>query len=140
MTDFVPPVCKVVNVASNECPQDASLCGSHNWELTANITDESGIDSVSLRQGGGNLTHTLLGAPAVQVNYTASCCSPILDFSAVDKAGNVGKCFHSIVSSDSPVSAMLLHTSRIDGGILFFSISPLCRSQMTFHPCVKSLV
>ncbi|XP_075893051.1 von Willebrand factor A domain-containing protein 7-like [Nelusetta ayraudi] len=102
VTDFVPPVCKVVNVASNECPQDASLCGSHNWELTANITDESGIDSVSLRQGGGNLTHTLLGAPAVQVSYTASCCSPILDFSAVDKAGNVGKCFHSIITDDLP--------------------------------------
>lgn len=103
MTDFIPPVCKVVNVTSNDCPQPVSMCGGHNWHLEANITDESGIDSLLLRQGSGNLTHTSLDTPALQAYYTASCCSPIVELSAVDKAGIVGKCFHSIVSSDSPV-------------------------------------
>lgn len=113
MTDFSPPVCKVVNVTSNDCPQDVSMCGGHNWYLKANITDESGVDSLSLRQGSGNLTRTSLGESAVQANYRASCCSPIVELAAVDEAGNVGKCFHSIVSSDSPVSTMLLLTSMI---------------------------
>lgn len=106
MTDFTPPACKVVNVAANDCPQEVSMCGGHNWYLEANITDESGIDSLSLRQGGGNLTHESLGTSTVQANYSASCCSPIVELSAVDKAGLVGRCFHSIVSSDSPVFPM----------------------------------
>lgn len=110
MTDFIPPACQVVKVTSNDCPQDVSMCGGHNWYLEANITDESGIDSLSLRQGSGNLTHTPLDAAAVLANYRASCCSPIVELAAVDKAGIVGKCFHSIVSSDNPVSIMLLLT------------------------------
>lgn len=101
MTDFIPPVCKVVNVTSNDCPREVSMCEGHDWYLEANITDESGIDRVSLRQGSGNLTHTSLGTPAVQAYYRASCCSPIVEMSAVDQAGIVGKCFHSIVSSDN---------------------------------------
>lgn len=137
MTDFIPPVCKVVNVTSDDCPQDVSLCGGHNWHLEANITDESGIDSLSLRQGSGNLTHTLLGPSAVQAYYGASCCSPIVELAAVDKAGIVGRCFHSIVSSDSPNSTLLLLTSMINVFIYVSPIWPLRRSKMTFRPCVK---
>lgn len=139
MTDFIPPACKVVNVTSNDCPQDVSMCGGHNWYLEANITDDSGIDSLSLRQGSGNLSHTSLGESAVEAHYTASCCSPIVELAAVDTAGIVGRCFHSIVSSHSPVSTMLLLTSMING-CFSLPISPLRRSQMTFRPCVKLLV
>lgn len=137
MTDFSPPVCKVLNVTSDDCPQDVSMCGGHHWYLEANVTDESGIDSLSLRQGSGNLTHTPLGASAVHAFYRASCCSPIVELAAVDKPGIVGRCFHSIVSGDSPVSTMLLLTSVING--FFFSppIWPLRRSKTTFRPCVK---
>lgn len=136
MTDFVPPVCKVVNVNANDCPKDTSMCESHNWELVANVTDQSGIDSLSLRQGSGNLTHSSLGEQAVQVDYKASCCSPILDFAAVDKAGNVGKCSHSIVSRDRPVSMLLLLFSWSHGLLSFFPNLLPHRSLMTSRPCV----
>lgn len=83
------------------CPLDVAKCGPYHWELSANLTDGNGvgIEEISLRQGNGSLTHTSLSAPVVQAKYKASCCSGIVEFVAVDKAGNVGKCFHSIVSS-----------------------------------------
>ncbi|XP_058497636.1 von Willebrand factor A domain-containing protein 7 [Solea solea] len=104
ITDFVQPVCKVLSVQSNDCPRDVSQCRPHQWELSANVTDGNGtgIENIFLRKGNGTLSHTSLGAPFVEVKYNASCCSQIVEFIAVDEAGNVGKCYQSIVHSGSP--------------------------------------
>ncbi|XP_030277503.1 von Willebrand factor A domain-containing protein 7-like isoform X2 [Sparus aurata] len=98
ITDFVPPSCEVVSVLAADCPKNVSKCGPFQWELWANLTDGNGtgIETISLRLGNGNLTYTSLSAPIIQANYTASCCSQIVELVAVDKVGNVGKCYHSI--------------------------------------------
>lgn len=128
ITDFVSPLCKVVHVDADKCPRDASKCGTHNWELTANLTDGNGtgIVGVSLSQGNGNLTHGSLDAAVVQANYKASCCSPIVAFAAVDEAGNAGRCFYSIVSGDSPAASMF-HSNC--GSHKYFSICPVSFSD-----------
>lgn len=109
ITDFVQPLCEVLSVLSDDCPKDLSQCGPFQWELMANLTDGNGtgIERVSLRQGSGNLTTTSLSAPIIQANYTASCCSQIVEFVAVDKVGNVGRCHHSIVPSSGPPALTL---------------------------------
>lgn len=94
---------------ADDCPKDLSQCGPYQWQLSASLTDGNGtgIESVSLHQGDGKLTHTSLSAPVVAANYKASCCSQIVEFVAVDKVGNVGKCYHSIVHSASPPTLTL---------------------------------
>ncbi|XP_054461153.1 von Willebrand factor A domain-containing protein 7-like [Anoplopoma fimbria] len=106
ITDFVQPVCEVVNVLADDCPQDVAQCKPFQWKLAATLTDGNGtgIETVSMRKGSGNLTTTSLSAPIIQANYTASCCSQIVEFVAVDAVGNVGKCYHSIVRSAGPPS------------------------------------
>lgn len=101
ITDFVPPLCEVFNVMADNCLWNVSKCGSFQWGLSANLTDGNGtgIERISLSQGTGNLTHTSLFDPVNQVTYEASCCSRIAQIAVVDKVGNVGKCYHSIVSS-----------------------------------------
>ncbi|XP_070684398.1 von Willebrand factor A domain-containing protein 7-like [Pempheris klunzingeri] len=109
ITDFVQPVCEVVNVLAENCPRDVSQCEPFQWELWANLTDGNGtgIESVSLRQGNGSLSFTSLSAPIVQAKYNSSCCSQIVEFVAVDKVGNVGKCYQSIVRSAGPPTSTL---------------------------------
>ncbi|CAJ1052976.1 von Willebrand factor A domain-containing protein 7 [Xyrichtys novacula] len=109
VTDFDPPLCKVVSVLADKCTKDVSQCESFEWELSANITDGNGtgIDKITLQQGQGNLTYTSLSDPVVLANYTASCCSQIVEFTAVDKVGNVGKCYQSIVPSAGPPALTL---------------------------------
>ncbi|KAJ4944153.1 hypothetical protein JOQ06_012698 [Pogonophryne albipinna] len=104
ITDFIQPVCKLMSVLADACPQDVSQCKPFQWELAANLTDRNGtgIESVALRQGSGNITTTSLSDPFILANYTASCCSQIVEIVAVDKVGNVGKCYHSIVRSAGP--------------------------------------
>lgn len=88
----------------NDCPRNWSQCGSVRWGISANLTDGNGtgIESISLREGSGNLTYTSLSAPVVQAEYESTCCSQFVEFVAVDKVGNVGKCNHSIVSCVGP--------------------------------------
>lgn len=109
ITDFIQPLCKVISVLADDCPQDVSQCKPFQWELSANLTDGNGtgIKRISLRQGGGTLTYTSLSSPIIQANYNASCCSQIVEFIAVDKVGNVGKCYHSIVRSACPPALTL---------------------------------
>lgn len=85
---------------AGDCPDDMSKCELFKWYFRANITDNNGtgIDKISLREGNGNLTYTSLSEPLVQAKYEASCCSQIAEFVALDEVGNVGKCYHSIVS------------------------------------------
>ncbi|XP_077460651.1 von Willebrand factor A domain-containing protein 7 [Stigmatopora argus] len=101
ITDFFQPLCEVVNVFADDCPQDMSQCKFFEWELSANLTDGNGtgIDIISLRQGNGTLSYTSLSAKIIQANYNASCCSQIVEFVAIDEVGNVGKCYHSIERS-----------------------------------------
>ncbi|XP_071368652.1 von Willebrand factor A domain-containing protein 7 [Centroberyx affinis] len=108
VTDFVQPLCEVVSVADN-CPEDVSQCEPFQWELSANLTDGNGtgIESITLRRGDGSLSHSSLSAPIIQAAYNASCCSQIVEFVAVDKVGNVGKCYHSIVRSGGPPALTL---------------------------------
>ncbi|XP_071754168.1 von Willebrand factor A domain-containing protein 7 [Centroberyx gerrardi] len=109
VTDFVQPLCEVVSVLADNCPEDVSQCEPFQWELSANLTDGNGtgIESITLRQGDGNLFHTSLSVPIIQAAYNASCCSQIVEFVAVDKVGNVGKCYHSIVRSGGPPALTL---------------------------------
>ncbi|XP_003448088.2 von Willebrand factor A domain-containing protein 7 isoform X1 [Oreochromis niloticus] len=109
ITDFIQPLCKVVSVQANKCPHDLSQCGPFRWELSANITDGNGtgIESISLHQGNGTLTYTSLSAPIIVANYNASCCSQIVEIIAVDKVGNVGKCYQSIAQSGVPPALTL---------------------------------
>lgn len=100
ITDFVAPLCNVYNVMADDCPDDVSKCGAFKWKFTANLTDNNGtgIEGLSVRQGSGNLTHTSLSDPLVQAKYEASCCSQLTEILVLDKVGNVGRCYHSIVS------------------------------------------
>uniref|UniRef100_A0A8C6S4X4 Uncharacterized protein n=1 Tax=Neogobius melanostomus TaxID=47308 RepID=A0A8C6S4X4_9GOBI len=100
ITDFFPPVCEIINIV-DACPH-VSQCKDYVWEVSANITDGNGtgIESVSLNQGNGTLTKVIDSDPA-QYRYNASCCAQVFEMVAVDKIGNVGKCFHSIVRSAS---------------------------------------
>ncbi|KAM4750227.1 von Willebrand factor A domain-containing protein 7 [Anableps anableps] len=100
ITDFILPKCELTSVMAN-CPHDVSKCAPFRWELSANLTDGNGtgIESISLIQGNGTITHTALNASIIQAYYSASCCSQIVEIVAVDKVGNVGKCYHSIVHS-----------------------------------------
>lgn len=93
-----------VKVPTNNCPKDMTRCRDFQWELTANLTDGNGvgIEKISLRHGDGTLTHTSLSDRVVQADYKASCCAQAVDLTVTDKAGNVGKCYHSIVPSASP--------------------------------------
>ncbi|XP_047432280.1 von Willebrand factor A domain-containing protein 7-like [Mugil cephalus] len=109
ITDFIQPLCEVTSVVADDCPHDKSQCGSFYWQLSANLTDGkgTGIETLFLHQGSGNLSHTVLTAPTVEANYNASCCSQIAELVAVDKVGNVGKCYHSIVPSGGPPTVTL---------------------------------
>ncbi|KAM9363393.1 von Willebrand factor A domain-containing protein 7 [Symphorus nematophorus] len=109
ITDFVQPLCEVVSVLADDCPKDVSQCEPFQWELWANLTDGNGtgIERISLSRGNGNFTHTSLSAPVIQANYTASCCSQVLELVAVDKVGNVGRCYHSIERSAGPPALTL---------------------------------
>lgn len=107
--DFIPPLCKVTSVMADDCPKDISQCEPFEWKLSANLTDGNGtgIERISLRQGTGDLTYTSLVASIIQANYNASCCSQIVEIIAVDKEGNSGSCYHSIVPSAGPPSLTL---------------------------------
>lgn len=109
ITDFIQPLCKVVSVQDNKCPHDLSQCGHFQWGLSANITDGNGtgIESISLHQGNGTLSYTSLSAPIIVANYNASCCSQTVEIIAVDKVGNVGKCYQSIARSGVPPALTL---------------------------------
>lgn len=109
ITDFVGPLCEVVSVLADDCPHDVSQCGPFQWELSANLTDANGtgIERIWLQQGDGTLSYTSLSVPGVQAKYNASCCSQIVEFVAVDKVGNVGKCYQSIVRSGGPPASTL---------------------------------
>ncbi|TNM86235.1 hypothetical protein fugu_008506 [Takifugu bimaculatus] len=117
ITDFVAPLCNVYDVMAGDCPDDVSKCGPFKWHFTANLTDNNGtgIDQISLRQGNGNLTYTSLSDPLVQAKYEASCCSQTAEFVALDKVGNVGKCYHSIVKDFDPPQCQLVRLA-VDGG------------------------
>lgn len=100
ITDFTRPVCTVT--VTENCPKDLSLCGSAQWELTANLTDGvngTGIETLTLRQGNGTLVHTSLSEPVVMATFNATCCTQVVELVAVDNVGNVGTCYHAIIHS-----------------------------------------
>ncbi|KAM9314422.1 LOW QUALITY PROTEIN: von Willebrand factor A domain-containing protein 7-like [Pholidichthys leucotaenia] len=109
ITDFIQPKCEVVSVLADNCPKELTQCGPFRWQLSANLTDGNGtgIESISLREGNGTLTHTSLSDHVIHVNYNASCCSQIVEVIAVDKVGNVGRCYHSIARSGGPPALTL---------------------------------
>lgn len=106
--DDLPPVCEVVSVKAHNCPKNVSQCESHQWELKAKLTDGegTGIKSISKLMGDGVLSHSSLSSPVVQANYTASCCSPSVEFIAEDKVGNEGKCSYTVVSWAGPPASV----------------------------------
>ncbi|KAK2852313.1 hypothetical protein Q7C36_007514 [Tachysurus vachellii] len=106
ITDFTPPLCEAVSVNAN-CSGNCSLS---SWYLTANVTDGngSGIQSVRILKGNGNLTTTTVfsdtGVNVTMVIYNASCCSQDLELVAVDEAGNVASCFHFVRATELSTS------------------------------------
>ncbi|XP_051993819.1 von Willebrand factor A domain-containing protein 7 [Xyrauchen texanus] len=112
VTDLTPPNCEIVSVQGS-C--SSSSCSSSNWELSVNITDGNGtgIESITIQQGNGNLTQKEVVDTSVTVVmglYKATCCSPSVTLSAVDKVGNVGRCTYSMeTSAASPLISMSLH-------------------------------
>ena len=64
----------------------------------------TGIERITLRRGDGVLSLSALTDFTVQASYNASCCSQIVEIVAVDKVGNVGTCYQSIVRSGGPPS------------------------------------
>lgn len=100
MTDFSPPKCEIVGV-SPICPSD---CLQSNWDLSVNITDGNGtgIENIYIQKGSGNFSYQAVedgGIIVVMGYYNASCCSPDVIVTAVDKEGNVGKCAYSVQRS-----------------------------------------
>ncbi|KAM3623176.1 uncharacterized protein V6R79_007988 [Siganus canaliculatus] len=109
ITDLSPPVCEVVDVQTGNCTSDNSQCETFQWELWANCSDGNGtgIDNISLRQGNGSLTYSSLNETVIKVHYRASCCSQVVEFVAIDKVGNVGRLYHSIVPNAAPPALTL---------------------------------
>uniref|UniRef100_A0AAQ5ZGZ9 von Willebrand factor A domain containing 11 n=2 Tax=Amphiprion ocellaris TaxID=80972 RepID=A0AAQ5ZGZ9_AMPOC len=109
ITDFTPPLCNLVTVLPDDCPADLSQCKPFHWQLSANLTDGNGtgIESITLRQGEGTLSYTPLSAPIIQADYNSSCCSQVVEFVAVDKVGNVGRCYYEIDHSAGPPALTL---------------------------------
>ncbi|CAJ1052706.1 Hypothetical predicted protein [Xyrichtys novacula] len=98
VTDVTRPVCQEVNTISN-CSSSTSLCAASQWTFIANITDGingTGVDSVTIRQGNGTLNTSMTtgagGENVTVATYSASCCSQIVELTAVDNVGNVGTC------------------------------------------------
>ncbi|XP_047667867.1 von Willebrand factor A domain-containing protein 7-like [Tachysurus fulvidraco] len=106
MTDFTPPLCEAFSVNAN-CSGNCSLS---SWHVTANVTDGngSGIQSVRILQGNGNLATTTVfsdtGVNVTMVTYNASCCSQDLELVAVDEAGNVASCFNFVRATELSTS------------------------------------
>ncbi|XP_017319799.1 von Willebrand factor A domain-containing protein 7 [Ictalurus punctatus] len=104
--DFTPPVCEAVSINTN-CSGNCSL---FTWYLTANVTDGngSGIQSVRVLQGNGNLSTTTVlsdtGVNVTMVVYDSSCCSSDLELVAVDAVGNVATCFKSVRAAEPTTS------------------------------------
>lgn len=88
-------------VDGGECPNDLTYCQNHKWELVVNLTDGNGtgLKGISLRHGEGVFLYSSLNSPVTEVSYNSTCCAQVVDFRAVDKAGNEGRCYYSIVSS-----------------------------------------
>ncbi|KAL3996218.1 solute carrier family 6 (neurotransmitter transporter, GABA) member 1 [Sarotherodon galilaeus] len=111
VTDVNRPVCQVVTTST--CDSTSLLCASSQWEFIANFTDGingTGIESVTIRQGNGTLNMSTVveagGENITLVTYTASCCSPIVELTAVDSVGNVGICVGQARVLTTPASAV----------------------------------
>ncbi|KAM4547585.1 von Willebrand factor A domain-containing protein 7-like [Fundulus diaphanus] len=99
VTDFTPPVCKLLSLKS-KCSEN---CKQSTWELSVQVTDEvngTGLDSVRLREGSGTLNINMAAdnENVTLVSYVASCCSPDVELVAVDQVGNVEICSYSAAS------------------------------------------
>ncbi|MEQ2281531.1 hypothetical protein AMECASPLE_031397 [Ameca splendens] len=97
VTDFTPPVCKLLSLQSN-CSDN---CSQSMWDLSVQVTDGvngTGMDRVSLREGSGTLNISMAAnnETATLVSYVASCCSPDVQLVAVDQVGNVEICRYSV--------------------------------------------
>uniref|UniRef100_A0A673BAN8 Uncharacterized protein n=2 Tax=Sphaeramia orbicularis TaxID=375764 RepID=A0A673BAN8_9TELE len=112
VTDFTPPVCKLLTLQSN-CSDGHN---SSMWALTLQVTDGingTGVDRISLRQGNGTLNTTLSPGDnnTIAVSYTAPCSSPTVELVVVDRVGNVDTCIYSvIVTTKTPMTTKPLTT------------------------------
>lgn len=116
VTDFTPPVCRVVN-ESLDCPLS---CGNASWEVTYIMSDGagSGIDHPSFSATDSSEFNTTFfiyidttvdenGYNATVVTYIGSCCFKDVEITVMDKAGNKAKCPFNIkrpVTTISPVT------------------------------------
>ncbi|XP_072772562.1 von Willebrand factor A domain-containing protein 7-like [Nerophis lumbriciformis] len=104
VTDIDAPACLVG--ASSNCPANESICGFFMWNFMTNVTDGiNGTDvEIAVLEGNGTLTTGTEVGPDGEnialVFYTASCCANTVVLSAVDNAGNVGRCEGQARESD----------------------------------------
>lgn len=98
-----------MQVDDGQCPTDLTYCRKYKWSLVANLTDGAGtgVERIYLNHGDGNLIYSPLNAPVVEIRYQATCCAQAVDVGVIDKAGNEGRCYHSVVSSAGPLALSL---------------------------------
>lgn len=98
-----------LEVDDGNCPKDLTYCRNHKWSLVANLTDGNGtgVESISLEHGDGILIYSPLTEPVVEIRYQATCCAQVVDVQAVDRAGNQGRCYYSVVSSAGSLTLSL---------------------------------
>lgn len=96
-TDVTPPVCRVVN-ESSEC---LLTCEKTTIEVTYMMSDGNGSGINHTRTFSNSFSFSKYtqydgqdenGYYAVLLKYSGICCSDDLEVSAVDNAGNIGKC------------------------------------------------
>ncbi len=121
-----------------DCPVE---CSKASWELSANLTDGNGtgIAGVSLSRGNGSLSLSYVmsadGTNMTVASYNASCCSQEVELVAVDRVGNVGTCFTSIMSPSTTTSANVITTTPNGSYSVSFSMCVALIGLLVFFLC-----
>lgn len=98
-----------MQVYDGECPRDLTYCKNHKWVLIADLTDGggTGVERIYLHHGNGDFNYFPLNASVTEVRYHGTCCAQVVDLRVVDKAGNEGRCYYSVVSSAGSLTLSL---------------------------------
>lgn len=98
-----------MQVDDGKCPKDLTYCKNHKWALEAILNDGNGtgVERIYLHHGDGTLITNSVNASVVKISYQGTCCAQVVDVRAVDKAGNEGRCYYSVVSSAGSLTLSL---------------------------------
>ncbi|KAI8480924.1 Von Willebrand factor A [Branchiostoma belcheri] len=97
--DNVPPTCEVRALYGNCKYTDRSSCSGRTFSVTTAYRDEGyGLQSIDPRTFATNYTWIVeqfapgLSDTTIIANYTATCCSPKVEFAVSDRVGNYEIC------------------------------------------------